>query len=88
MRTAPFRVGPRDYSTSRGSFKQASSVGMASKGSVRERVFRGAKPEPAGCNGQLDLEARFKDPPGQFKLVDFCRQVYFGEEHPHVQAGV
>jgi hypothetical protein len=46
---------------------------MASKGSVRERAYRGAKPDPAGCNGQLDLEAGFKDPPGQFKPVDLCR---------------
>ena len=61
---------------------------MASKGSVRERAYRGAKPDPAGCNGQLDLEARFKDSPGQFKPVDLCRQVYFGQKHPHVQAGI
>ena len=60
---------------------------MALKGSVRERAYRGAKPEPAVYIGQLDLEARFKHPPGQFKPVDPCRQVYFGEEHPHVQAG-
>ena len=87
MRTASFRAGPRVYSASRRYFEQASSVGMASKGSVRERAYRGAKPDPAGCNGQLDLEARFKDSPGQFKPVDLCRQVYFGEKHPHVQAG-
>jgi hypothetical protein len=55
---------------------------MALKGGVRERAYRGAKPEPARCIGQLDLEARFKDPPGQFKPVDPCRQVYFSEEHP------
>jgi hypothetical protein len=61
---------------------------MATKGSVRERAYRGAKPDSAGCNGQLDLEARFKDPPGQFKHVDLCRQVYFGEEHLHFQAGL
>ena len=42
---------------------------MASKGSVS----RGAKPDPPGCNGQLDLEARFKDPPGRFKPVDLAR---------------
>jgi hypothetical protein len=61
---------------------------MASKGSVREeKAYSGAKPDRAGCNGQLDLEARFKDPPGQFKPVDLCRQIYFGEKHLHVHAG-
>ena len=87
-RSPPFRAGPRVYSASRGCFEQASSVGMASKGSVRERAYRGAKPDLAGCNGQLDLEARFKDLPGQFKPVDLCRQVYFGQKHPHVQADI
>jgi hypothetical protein len=47
---------------------------MASKGSVREKAYSGTKADRAGCNGQLDLEARFKDPPGQFKPVDLCRQ--------------
>ncbi len=41
---------------------------MASKGSVRERAYRGAKPDSARCNGQLELEARFKHPPGQSSM--------------------
>lgn len=71
MRTAPFRAGPRDYSASRGCFEQALSIGMASKGSVREKAYSGTKPDRAGCNGQLDLEARFKDPPG----LQACRSL-------------
>ena len=61
--------------------------GMASKGSIRERAVVAQSETPAGCNGRLDLEARFKDPPGQFKPVALYRQVYFGEKHPHFQAG-
>jgi hypothetical protein len=57
---------------------------MAWKGRVRERAYRGAKPDPAE---QLDLEARFKDPPGRLKPLDLSRLVYFGGENPHVQAG-
>jgi hypothetical protein len=46
---------------------------MASKGSVGEWAHRGAKPDPAECDGQLDLKARFKDPSGRFKPVDLSR---------------
>jgi hypothetical protein len=42
LRTAPFRVAPRDYSAPVGCFEQASSLGMPSKGSVRESAYRGA----------------------------------------------
>jgi hypothetical protein len=55
---------------------------MAWKGRVRERAYRGAKPD-----GQLDLEARFRDPPARLKPLDLPKLVYFGEENPYVQAG-
>jgi hypothetical protein len=70
-----------------GCFEQALSIGMVSKGSVREKAYSGAKPDRARCNGQLDVEARFKNPPGQFKPVDLCRQIYFGEKYLYVHAG-
>jgi hypothetical protein len=59
-----------------GCFEQALSIGMVSKGSVREKAYSGAKPDRARCN-----------PPGQFKPVDLCRQIYFGEKYLYVHAG-